>query len=573
MLSQLYIENIAVIRQATIDFQQGFHVFTGETGAGKTILISAINAVLGGRTFKEIIRTGETRATVSALFTEISEELCKKIEVLGYPLEDNQLLVQREIDLSGKGQCRLDGRPATAAMLREVCSLLIDIHGQHDNQELLSAEKHLGFLDSYGAYPQEMAAYTAAYERMCECAARLDKLQMDESYKLQRMDILQFQIKEIGDAKLTDGEEERLVEQQKRIRNAERITESLGAVYTLLNGNGEEMRGALEALEEVSTELDTASKYLTEFGGYSEKLSDAYYMLEELGSRARDTLEDADFDPRQLDAIESRLDTIYKLKKKYGNSIAEILEYFERISEEYQSLELSDELTAHLQRELDEANLVLHTVAEALTACRLAAAAEFSERVEQELAYLDMAGVRFSITRREKPYGPTGADEMEFMICTNTGEEAKPLAKIASGGELARIMLAIKNVLAEKDGIGTIIFDEVDTGVSGRAAQKIGKKLAEVARHRQVICVTHLAPVAACAAHHYRIYKTVEDGRTFTRVEELTRPQRVQELARMMVGENITDSALKSAEEMLESQFYLAYVMPPLTGAARFLPK
>lgn len=553
MLSQLYIENIAVIRQATIDFQQGFHVFTGETGAGKTILISAINAVLGGRTFKEIIRTGETRATVSALFTEISEELCKKIEVLGYPLEDNQLLVQREIDLSGKGQCRLDGRPATAAMLREVCSLLIDIHGQHDNQVLLSAEKHLGFLDSYGAYPQEMAAYTAAYERMCECAARLDKLQMDESYKLQRMDILQFQIKEIGDAKLTDGEEERLVEQQKRIRNAERITESLGAVYTLLNGNGEEMRGALEALEEVSTELDTASKYLTEFGGYSEKLSDAYYMLEELGSRARDTLEDADFDPRQLDAIESRLDTIYKLKKKYGNSIAEILEYFERISEEYQSLELSDELTAHLQRELDEANLVLHTVAEALTACRLAAAAEFSERVEQELAYLDMAGVRFSITRREKPYGPTGADEMEFMICTNTGEEAKPLAKIASGGELARIMLAIKNVLAEKDGIGTIIFDEVDTGVSGRAAQKIGKKLAEVARHRQVICVTHLAPVAACAAHHYRIYKTVEDGRTFTRVEELTRPQRVQELARIMVGENITDSALKSAEEMLES--------------------
>lgn len=553
MLSQLYIENIAVIRQATIDFQQGFHVFTGETGAGKTILISAINAVLGGRTFKEIIRTGETRATVSALFTEISEELCKKIEVLGYPLEDNQLLVQREIDLSGKGQCRLDGRPATAAMLREVCSLLIDIHGQHDNQELLSAEKHLGFLDSYGAYPQEMAAYTAAYERMCECAARLDKLQMDESYKLQRMDILQFQIKEIGDAKLSDGEEERLVEQQKRIRNAERITESLGAVYTLLNGNGEEMRGVLEALEEVSTELDTAAKYLTEFGGYSEKLSDAYYMLEELGSRARDTLEDADFDPRQLDDIESRLDTIYKLKKKYGNSIAEILEYFERISEEYQSLELSDELTAHLQRELDEANLVLHTVAEALTACRLAAAAEFSERVEQELAYLDMAGVRFSITRREKPYGPTGADEMEFMICTNTGEEAKPLAKIASGGELARIMLAIKNVLAEKDGIGTIIFDEVDTGVSGRAAQKIGKKLAKVARHRQVICVTHLAPVAACAAHHYRIYKTVEDGRTFTRVEELTRPQRVQELARIMVGENITESALKSAEEMLES--------------------
>ena len=551
MLSQLYIENIAVIRQATIDFQQGFHVFTGETGAGKTILISAINAVLGGRTFKEIIRTGETRATVSALFTEIPAEICSKIEKLGYPLEDGQLLVQREIDLLGKGQCRLDGRPATAAMLREVCSLLIDIHGQHDNQELLSAEKHLGFLDSYGAYPQEMADYAAAYEQMCDCAARLEKLQMDESYKLQRMDILQFQLKEIGEAKLTVGEEEQLVEQQKRIRNAERITESLGAIYTLLNGDGEEMCGALETLEEVFSELDTAAKYLPDFEGYGEKLSDAYYLLEELGSRARDTLEDADYDPRQLNAIEDRLDTIYKLKKKYGGSIADILEYYEKISEEYQSLELSDELTARLQRELDEANLVLRDAAKALTARRLTAAAAFSQRVEAELAYLDMAGVKFSITRREKPYGPTGADEMEFMICTNTGEEAKPLAKIASGGELARIMLAIKNVLAEKDGIGTIIFDEVDTGVSGRAAQKIGRKLAEVARHRQVICVTHLAPVAACAAHHYRIYKTVEAGRTFTRVEELNRSQRVQELARIMVGENITESALKSAEEML----------------------
>ena len=551
MLSQLYIENIAVIRQATIDFQQGFHVFTGETGAGKTILISAINAVLGGRTFKEIIRTGETRATVSALFTEIPAEICSKIEKLGYPLEDGQLLVQREIDLLGKGQCRLDGRPATAAMLREVCSLLIDIHGQHDNQELLSAEKHLGFLDSYGAYPQEMADYAAAYEQMCDCAARLEKLQMDESYKLQRMDILQFQLKEIGEAKLTVGEEEQLVEQQKRIRNAERITESLGAIYTLLNGDGEEMCGALETLEEVFSELDTAAKYLPDFEGYGEKLSDAYYLLEELGSRARDTLEDADFDPRQLNAIEDRLDTIYKLKKKYGGSIADILEYYEKISEEYQSLELSDELTARLQRELDEANLVLRDAAKALTARRLTAAAAFSQRVEAELAYLDMAGVKFSIIRREKPYGPTGADEMEFMICTNTGEEAKPLAKIASGGELARIMLAIKNVLAEKDGIGTIIFDEVDTGVSGRAAQKMGIKLADVARHRQVICVTHLAPVAACAAHHYRIYKTVEAGRTFTRVEELNRSQRVQELARIMVGENITESALKSAEEML----------------------
>ena len=554
MLSQLYIENIAVIRQATIDFQKGFHAFTRETGAGKTILISAINAVLGGRTFKEIIRTGESRARVSALFTGIPASLAEKIGELGYPLEDGQLLVQRELDLTGKGQCRLDGRPATAAMLREVCSLLIDIHGQHDNQELLSAEKHLGFLDSFGAYRQELDDYAKAYAQRMACADRLEKLQMDESYKLQRMDILQFQLKEIGDARLTDGEEEQLTEQQKRIKNAERITESLGTIYTLLNGDGEELRGVLEALEEISTELDTAAKYLPDFTQYGDKLNDAYYMLEELGSTARDTLEDADFDPRQLDTIESRLDTIYRLKKKYGGSIAEILAYYDKISEEYNTLELSDEMVEKLRGELERAEQDLQQAAKALTARRMEAAGEFVKRVEAELAYLDMGGVRFSISRKEKAFGPNGADEMEFLICTNAGEEARPLAKIASGGELARIMLAIKNVLAEKDDIGTIIFDEVDTGVSGRAAQKIGQKLAEVARHRQVICVTHLAPVAACAAHHYRIYKTVEEGRTFTRVEELGHEDRVRELARIMVGDHITESALQSAGEMLAAR-------------------
>lgn len=554
MLSQLYIENIAVIRQATIDFQKGFHVFTGETGAGKTILISAINAVLGGRTFKEIIRTGESRARVSALFTGIPASLAEKIGELGYPLEDGQLLVQREIDLTGKGQCRLDGRPATAAMLREVCSLLIDIHGQHDNQELLSAEKHLGFLDSFGAYRKELEDYAKAYAQRMACADRLEKLQMDESYKLQRMDILQFQLKEIGSARLTDGEEEQLTEHQKRIKNAERITESLGTIYTLLNGDGEELRGVLEALEEISTELDTAAKYLPDFTQYGDKLNDAYYMLEELSSTARDTLEDADFDPRQLDTIESRLDTIYRLKKKYGGSIAEILAYYDKISEEYNTLELSDEMVEQLRGELERAEQDLRQAAKALTARRLETAGEFVRRVEAELAYLDMGGVRFSISRKEKAFGPNGADEMEFLICTNAGEEARPLAKIASGGELARIMLAIKNVLAEKDDIGTIIFDEVDTGVSGRAAQKIGQKLAEVARHRQVICVTHLAPVAACAAHHYRIYKTVEEGRTFTRVEELGHEDRVRELARIMVGDHITESALQSAGEMLAAR-------------------
>lgn len=553
MLSQLSIENIAVIRHAEIDFKDGFHVFTGETGAGKTILINAINMVLGGRTSKEIIRTGETYARAAALFTDIPCETAAVIEELGYPVQDAQILVQREMDSNGKGGCKIDGRPATTGLLRAICSMLIDIHGQHDNQELLSAEKHMAFLDSFGDYPQVLSDYKSAYEKMTACREKLEAMQMDESYKLQRMDILQFQLKEIGDADLKDGEEETLAEQQKRIKNAERITEALGRIYDLLQG-GEAQCGVLEHLEGISDALDIAGQYLPGLREYDGRLSDAYYMLEDLANSVRDTLEDADFDPRQLDLIESRLDTIYRLKKKYGASIAEILAYYDKIEEEYASLELGDELVEKLRAELESAAAEAQKFAAALSEQRREAGLRFKEKVEQELAFLDMAGVRFSIEQNQKELSPNGCDEIQFLISTNAGEDARPLAKIASGGELARIMLAIKNVLADKDNIGTIIFDEVDTGVSGRAAQKIGIKLAEVARHRQVICVTHLAPVAASASHHYRIYKTVEEGRTFTRVEELSHSQRVQELARIMVGENITSSALQSAEEMLAAK-------------------
>lgn len=553
MLSQLYIENIAVIQKATINFDQGFHVFTGETGAGKTILINAINAVLGARTYKEIIRTGETHATVAALFTAITPALAQKIEELGYPVSEGQLLVQRELDLEGKGACKIDGKPATTNILRQVSSLLIDIHGQHDNQELLSAERHMGFLDSFGEYTQELEEYAKTYAAMSACKGKLDKLQMDESYKLQRMDILQFQLKEIGDAKLEAGEDDQLEEQRRRIKNAEKITEALGKIYQLLNGDEEGTPGTLDALVQISTELDTAGEFVPELAQYNAKISDAYYTLEDLGNTVRDTLEDSDFDPRVLDRIEGRLDLLYRLKKKYGATVEEILTYYDKISEEYSNLELSDELVEKLQEDLKKTTRAAKQAAEALTKKRMETAAIFMQRVEQELSFLDMGGVKLTIRRTEKPFAPSGCDEMEFLISTNAGEDAKPLAKIASGGELARIMLAIKNVLAEKDNIGTIIFDEIDTGVSGRAAQKIGVKLAEVARHRQVICVTHLASVAACAARHYRIYKTVEDGRTYTKVDELTHEQRIHELARIMVGENITESALRSAEEMLNS--------------------
>ena len=552
MLAELYIENIAVIQKASIHFKDGFHVFTGETGAGKTILISAINAVLGARTYREIIRTGEEHALVTALFTELSPEISEKISALGYPVEDGQIMVQRTLDLDGRGSCKIDGKPATVALLREVSSLLIDIHGQHDNQELLSAERHLSFLDNFGDYGSELADYQAVYEKWETCRKKLEKLETDESSRLQRLDTLQFQLQEIGKAELEDGEEEELELKKKRIRNSEKITETLGRIYELLQGDDDGTPGVMDSLEEMSGSLDQAAKFLPELTDYNSKISDAYYTLEDLQSIVRDTLEDSDFDPRMLDEVESRLDVIYRLKKKYGGSIAEILDYYEKINLECEELSNSDELIETLKEQFSSLKKELRTAADRLTACRMEAALRFTDRVKNELQFLDMANVVLKISRTEKDFSPNGCDEVEFLISTNAGEEARPLAKIASGGELARIMLAIKNVLAEKDDIGTIIFDEVDTGVSGRAAQKIGVKLAEVAKHRQVICVTHLAPVAAQASHHYKIYKTVEGGRTFTKVEELSEEARVRELARIMVGENITESALESARELMK---------------------
>ncbi len=556
MLAELYIENIAVIQKATIRFQEGFHAFTGETGAGKTILISAINAVLGARTYREIIRTGETRAVVTALFTELSPEISEKITALGYPVEEGQILVQREIELDGRGSCKIDGRPATVGVLREVSSLLIDIHGQHDNQELLSAERHLLFLDNFGDYGEELSRYRAAYEEWESCRAKLERLEMNESTRLQRLDTLEFQIKEIESAHLEVGEDEELEQQKKRIRNSEKITETLGRIYELLQGDDESTSGVMDALEELSGCLDSASEFLPEMGDYNAKISDAYYALEDLQNEVRNTLEDSDFDPRMLDEIESRLDTIYRLKKKYGGSVEEVLSYYEKISEECEELSRSDQMIEELKIRHETLKKTAMEEAKRLTEKRLSAARQFTGRVEEELRFLDMAGVVLRISRTEKPLSPNGRDEMEFLISTNAGEEPRPLAKIASGGELARIMLAIKNVLAEKDDIGTIIFDEVDTGVSGRAAQKIGVKLAEAARHRQVICVTHLAPVAAQASHHYKIYKTVEEGRTYTKVEELSEENRVRELARIMVGETITENALASARELMKEAKY-----------------
>ncbi len=550
MLSQLYIENIAVIQKADIRLREGFNVFTGETGAGKTILISAINAVLGARTSRSIIRSGESRAVVSALFSDLSPDAARQGEELGYTAEEGQLMIHRELDAGGSGSCRINGRPATTALLRQIASLLIDIHGQRDSQELLSTEKHLSFVDGFGGLEGDLEAYQRVYRSLCQVREKRESLEMDESYKLQRQDLLQYQLNEIESASLTPGEEEELLAQREMIRNSERITGALGSGYQLLTG-GEDGIGIVSALENLGEELDTASQFVSGLEEYQSKVEDLRYDLEELASTLRGSLEDYSFDPRQLDRIEDRLDLLYRLKKKYGATVEEIIAYGERSAQELDELTFADERAAQLREEEQALTAQAEKLAGTLSAKRGKAGERFIASVREELAYLDMPNVRLSLNTTRRELGPTGWDSVEFFLAANPGEEPKPLSKTASGGELSRVMLAIKTVLAGKGGVGTLIFDEVDTGVSGRAAQKIGLKLAQVAKSRQVICVTHLAQVAAYAGHHSRIYKQVEKERTYTHVEVLDREERVRELARINAGENITDIAMESARELL----------------------
>jgi len=550
LLSQLYIENIAVIQKADIQLREGFNVFTGETGAGKTILISAINAVLGARTSRSIIRSGESRAVVSALFSDLSPDAARQVEELGYTAEEGQLMIHRELDAGGSGSCRINGRPATTALLRQIASLLIDIHGQRDSQELLSTEKHLSFVDGFGGLEGDLEAYQRVYRSLCQVREKRESLEMDESYKLQRQDLLQYQLNEIESASLTPGEEEELLAQREMIRNSERITGALGSGYQLLTG-GEDGIGIVSALGSLGEELDTASQFVSGLEEYQSKVEDLRYDLEELASTLRGSLEDYSFDPRQLDRIEDRLDLLYRLKKKYGATVEEIIAYGERSAQELDELTFADERAAQLREEEQALTAQAEKLAGTLSAKRGKAGERFIASVREELAYLDMPNVRLSLNTTRRELGPTGWDSVEFFLAANPGEEPKPLSKTASGGELSRVMLAIKTVLAGKGGVGTLIFDEVDTGVSGRAAQKIGLKLAQVAKSRQVICVTHLAQVAAYAGHHSRIYKQVEKERTYTHVEVLDREERVRELARINAGENITDIAMESARELL----------------------
>lgn len=547
MLTSLKIENVAIIESAAIEFGCGLNVLTGETGAGKSIVIDSINAILGERTSRDIIRTGAQSAKVYAVFEDVNERVRNFLDENGIDCEDGVLIINRTLSREGKNVCRINGAPVTVSMLREIGGELIDIHGQHDNQALLSPEKHCGFVDSFAGNADLIADYREKYGRLCEIRSKLKKLTTDESSKSQRIDFLTYQIDELEKAEITIGERDELKARKSLINNSQKVIESLNIAYEALKADG----AGIDMITDAESEIANASAYMETLGEASEKITDIRYELEDIAETVRDAMTEVDFDPSELEDIDERLDLLYRLSKKYGDTEEEMLEYLEKARAELDNIAFSEERVKKLQKQEKEALAETKTAACKLTESRKTAGEKLSNAICSELEFLDMPNVRFVVKCSDIGLTENGKDEIEFLISANAGEEPKPLAKIASGGELSRIMLAIKNVLAETDGVDTMIFDEIDTGVSGRAAQKIAMKLRSASKGRQVICVTHLAQIAAQGDVHLYISKSVSDGKTYTNIKSLIEEERVAEIARIMGGMEITKLQLESAREML----------------------
>lgn len=547
MLTSLKIENVAIIESAAIEFGCGLNVLTGETGAGKSIVIDSINAILGERTSRDIIRTGAQSAKVYAVFEDVNERVRNFLDENGIDCEDGVLIINRTLSREGKNVCRINGAPVTVSMLREIGGELIDIHGQHDNQSLLSPEKHCGFVDSFAGNEDLITDYREKYGRLCEIRSKLKKLTTDESSKSQRIDFLTYQIDELEKAEITIGERDELKARKSLINNSQKVIESLNIAYEALKADG----AGIDMITDAESEIANASAYMETLGEASEKITDIRYELEDIAETVRDAMTEVDFDPSELEDIDERLDLLYRLSKKYGDTEEEMLEYLEKARAELDNIAFSEERVKELQKQEKEALAETETAACKLTESRKTAGEKLSNAICSELEFLDMPNVRFVVKCNDIGLTENGKDEIEFLISANAGEEPKPLAKIASGGELSRIMLAIKNVLAETDGVDTMIFDEIDTGVSGRAAQKIAMKLRSASKGRQVICVTHLAQIAAQGDVHLYISKSVSDGKTYTNIKSLIEEERVAEIARIMGGMEITKLQLESAREML----------------------
>ena len=549
MLSLLHIENIAVIECADISFDRGFNVLTGETGAGKSIVIDAISAILGQRAYRDMIRTGTTKASVRAVFTDVPKLAWFEENGVEY---DSETIIQREIHLDGKNVCRVNGALVTVSILNKLGIQLINIHGQHDSASLFDEDNHLQFLDDFARNEMLRAAYSESYSAVAKLRREIDRMSMDEGEKLRRMETLKYQIEEIEKANLTAGEDEELEARRKLLQNSEKIANGLNDAVENLYG-GDDSDGAASMLATAERALARVAKFSPQISELHEKVADLMYQVQDAAELARDVQYELSYSADELDQIESRLDIIHKLRRKYGTTCAEILEYLEKAKQELDEIEFADDHIEHLKKKLAKAEKTAWDAALALRKNRKETAEVLSERILTELAQLDMPKVQFACQFTELELTTNGADAVAFYMSANVGEALKPMSKVASGGELARIMLAMKNVLAEQDKVNTLIFDEVDTGVSGRAAQKVAEKLKSVARSKQVLCVTHLPQLAAMGDTHLLIAMGERDGRTYTTVTPLDLEGRKRELARIIGGANITETTLKSAEEMLQS--------------------
>ena len=563
MLSSLQIENVAVIQKAEVHFQPGLNVLTGETGAGKSILIDSINAILGNRTSKDLVRTGAAKAVIRAAFEQVPDAVLDSLEKAGYERSD-ALMLSREITAEGKSSCRINGMPATAAVLRELCGGLININGQHDSVGLLNPARHLGILDDYAQNGVQFQEYYALYRELVRIKRELDAMITDEAEKQRRIDLLSYQVQEIENAALTAGEEQTLESRRRVLANASTIRDRIAQCYALLSG-GDEAAGAVDLLGEASNAASDAAQLDEALSGAASQLTDLYYAAKDVAADLVGRLDAYETNDAELDEIERRLDLLYKLKRKYGDTVEDVIAFGQKAREELQNIQTSQERYDHLQAEKRRLYAQAREKAEVLTQTRLRAFEELNKRISGTLDFLNMPGVRMTLRHTRGPLASHGQDGIEFYISTNPGEAPKPLAKIASGGELSRITLAIKNAMADKDAVPTVIYDEIDSGVSGKAASRIGEVLRQSAQGHQILCITHTAQIAALADCHLLIQKNVENDRTYTEIHPLDTEGRVEALARLISGDHVTELSRANAREMLEER-NSPYPDPARTG-------
>lgn len=551
MLTQLYIENIAVIEKTNIEFTKGLNVLTGETGAGKSIVIDAISAVLGRRTSRELVRTGAQSAFVSATFEEIGKSAEQTLKDLGYTLDDGKLILEREFTLSGKNNCRINGRPAAVSVLRDVGRFLINIHGQHESYELMSPDLHIGYIDALGGLSQLLEEYREVFSEYKEVLRILSAKETNDRDRARRADLLRYQIEEIEGAEITSGEQDALLEERVLLANSQRLRELFSTAYYSLSGDNSDIPSGLSIVSDASDSLSSAASLVPSVEELSRRLSECYYELQDIASEISSQCDSLEDDPQRLDEIESRLDLINRICKKYGDTEADVLAYLDEIKLELDAIERFEEDREKLYIKKDELYNKAYQKAAELSSKRKAVSDYFSRSVADEMKLLDMPSATVEVSRKEVMLSENGIDEIEFLVSTNAGEPVKPVAKVASGGELSRMMLSIKNVLSKSDPTDTLIFDEVDSGISGSAARRVGDALKRVSTDTQSLCVTHLPQIAALADSHFLIRKSESGGRTYTQVTSLDMNGRVDELARIIGGVDIGDAAYTYARELL----------------------